>query len=259
MLGAISVENLSKRFVLRHNRSETLKSRFVGLFYKRYREVRENFWALQDVSLSVEPGETFGIIGRNGSGKSTLLKVIAGIYAPSSGSVRRRPGAKIGTMIELGVGFNGELTGIENVFLNASLHGLRQGEIRAMLPEVAAFSELGRFLDTPLKNYSSGMQMRLAFSIMAQMRPDILLIDEVLAVGDASFQQKCLEKLASFKKAGSTILFVSHAQQAVEKFCDRVCVLERGRVACIGTPREALARYSGRALPESPLLEAPPA
>ncbi len=254
MPAAIAVERLSKRFVLRHNRSETLKSKFIGLFYKRYREAREDFWVLRDVSLAVEPGETLGIIGQNGSGKSTLLKLIAGILAPTSGSVELRSGAKVGTMIELGVGFNGELTGIENVFLNASLHGLQQSEIHAMLPEVAAFSEIGHFLDTPLKNYSSGMHMRLAFAVMAQMRPEILLIDEILAVGDASFQKKCMERLEAFKRAGGTIVFVSHAQEAVEKFCDRVCVLDHGRSVYLGEPREALARYN-RLIAGQPLLK----
>jgi len=253
MRESIVVDALSKRFVLRHNRAETLKSRFVGLFYKRYRERREEFWALRDVSLAVERGETFGIVGRNGSGKSTLLKIIAGIFAPTSGAVRLSPGAKVGTMIELGVGFNGELTGIENIFLNASLHGLRQDEIHRMLPQVAAFSELDNFLDTPVKNYSSGMHMRLAFAILAQMSPEILLIDEILAVGDASFQAKCMDRLTKLKKAGGTIVFVSHSQEAVEKFCDRVCVLERGRSIYIGNTRQGLARYN-ELIEEKPLL-----
>ncbi len=235
--------DVSKRFVLRVNKSDSLKSRVVGLFHQRYREVREVLWAVRDVSFSVGRGETFGIIGRNGSGKSTLLRIFARILAPSAGHVVIADEVRIGTMIELGVGFHPELTGRENAYLNASLHGLGQGEIDAIYETVVEFSELDRFMDVPLKNYSSGMFMRLGFSIAAHLNPDLLLIDEVLAVGDEEFQGKCLRRIRELKERGTTILIVSHSLDLIKSMCERACLLDNGREVLIGTPSEACSEY----------------
>lgn len=239
----VDVCDVSKQFVLRHNRSDSLKSRVVGLFHKRYREVREVFWALRDVSFQIGRGETVGLIGRNGSGKSTLLKILAGILRPSSGWVSIEERARIGTMIELGVGFNPELTGRENVYLNASLHGLQKREIEAIYSDVVKFSELEHFMDIPLKNYSSGMQMRLGFGVVAYLNPELLLIDEVLAVGDEEFQGKCMRKIHEFKGKGTTIVIVSHSLDVIESLCERACLLDNGRVLALGSASEVCREY----------------
>ncbi len=239
----IKLDCVSKRFLLRYNRAETLKSKLIGVLHKRYREVREQFWALRDVSLTISAGESVGLIGRNGSGKSTLLKILAGIVAPTTGTIEIQRGARIGALIELGVGFDPELTGRENVYLGASIHGLSRREIDDIYPRIVDFSEVGHFIDVPLKNYSSGMQMRLAFAIAAQLDPDILLLDEELAVGDGSFQEKCLETIEAFKRRGTAIVMVSHSMGNIEKFTERVFVFEKGSVAFAGRPREAIAAY----------------
>jgi len=241
--GVIEVVNVSKAFKLRHNRSDSLKSSFIGLFHKRYREEIETFWALRGISFSLEPGATLGLIGKNGSGKSTLLKIIAGIYPPTQGQVRLPNGTRMGTMIELGVGFHPDLTGEENVYLGASLYGLNRREIDAIYPSVVEFAELGQFMDVPVKNYSSGMYMRLGFALAANLFPDVLLVDEILAVGDESFQKKCLHRIEEFRKEGGTIVFVSHNLGLVEQICDRVCLLDGGRLFYVGQAAEAIGRY----------------
>jgi ABC-type polysaccharide/polyol phosphate transport system ATPase subunit/SAM-dependent methyltransferase len=245
---AIEAASVSKRFVLRHNRTGSVKERFLGLLHKRYREQREDFWALRDVSLRIGQGEAVGLIGRNGSGKSTLLKLTAGIYRPTSGRLRLLRRAKVGTMIELGVGFHGELSGVENVFLNASIHGLTRPEIQSIYEGVVRYSGLGSFLDAPLKNYSSGMHMRLGFAIAANLNPDILLIDEIFAVGDEDFQKQCMKTMQQFQKNGKTIVFVSHASAAVRAICGRVCLLEHGELVFDGDVDGGMNEYQRRLL-----------
>jgi ABC-type polysaccharide/polyol phosphate transport system ATPase subunit len=234
---------VSKAFTIRHNKTGSLKSQVIGVFYKRYREQKETLWALRGVSLNIAPGEAFGLVGRNGSGKSTLLKVIAGIYPPTKGKVELPNGARIGTMIELGVGFHPELTGKENIFLGASIHGLSRKEIEDIYAAVVEFSELGEFMDTPIKNYSSGMHARLGFALAVQLDPDVLLVDEVLAVGDEAFQQKCMDQIERFRAQGKTIILVSHSPDTVKSVCDRACVLDHGRLVFLDKAAEAIERY----------------
>ena len=242
MSTAIEIINVSKAFVIRHNRNNSLKSQVIGIFHKRFREERETLWALKGVTLDIRVGEALGLIGRNGSGKSTLLKIIAGIYSPSSGKVRLS-NPRVGTMIELGVGFHPELTGQENIFLGASIYGLSRKEVDKIYPKVVAFSELESFMDTSLKNYSSGMQARLGFALAVNLDPDILLVDEILAVGDEAFQRKCKARMEQFRNAGKTIVFVSHSLDDVKKICDRACVLDFGSVIFLGKTDEAVDRY----------------
>ena len=189
-MSMIEVQSVSKRFLLRHNASLELKVRFLGLLHPGKRQAVEEFWALKGVSLRIDRGEAIGLVGRNGSGKSTLLKLIAGIYRPTSGRLMVARGARICSMIELGVGFHPELTGRENVILNASIHGLTRSQIERIYDDVVEYSGLEHFIDVPIKNYSSGMHMRLGFAIAANLDPDVLLLDEIFAVGDADFQQR---------------------------------------------------------------------
>lgn len=243
MTPAIVAENLSKRFVLRHNRAGELKVRFLGLFDGRKRETREEFWALQGVSATIAHGEAVAVVGRNGSGKSTFLKLMAGLHRPTGGRLLMARDARIGTMIELGVGFHGELTGQENVMLNTSIHGLRREQAEAIYPAIVEYSGLAHFMDVPIKNYSSGMHMRLGFAIAAHLDPDILLLDEVFAVGDAEFQGQCIRTINQFRARGKTILFVSHSAVAVRAVCDRVLVLEHGRLMFDGPVDRGLEHY----------------
>lgn len=240
----VVAQDLSKRFLLRHNEAAELKVRFLALFHESKRETVEEFWALRDVSVSINKGEAVGLVGRNGSGKSTFLKLVAGIYRPTSGHLFVPGGARIGTMIELGVGFEPELSGRENVFLSASIHGLSRAETEGLYPAIVKYSGLGRFMDVPIKNYSSGMHMRIGFAISANLDPDILLLDEIFAVGDADFQQQCVRTIADFKRRGKTILFVSHEPEAVRTICDRVVVLDQGRLLFDGGVADGLARYA---------------
>jgi homopolymeric O-antigen transport system ATP-binding protein len=243
LAGEIQIVNVSKAFVIWHNKTASLKSTFIGLFYKRYREEKEILWALREVNLNISSGEAFGLIGRNGSGKSTLLKVIAGIYPPTKGKVELPNGSRMGTMIELGVGFHPELTGRENIFLGASIHGLSRKEIEDIYANVVKFSELDEFMDTPVKNYSSGMHARLGFALAINLNPDLLLVDEVLAVGDEPFQKKCKKQIDKFRVQGKTIIFVSHSAEDVKNICDRACVLDHGRLMFLGKPEEAIEHY----------------
>lgn len=240
----IDAQQVSKRFYLRHNRSNDLKVRFLAMFHERHREVVEEFWALRDVSLTIRRGEAVGVVGRNGSGKSTLLKLVAGLNLPTAGRMMVAAHSRIGTMIELGVGFHPELSGEENVYLNASIYGLNRTEISRLYPKVVAYSGLEHFMDTPLKSYSTGMKMRLGFAVAANLSPDILLLDEIFAVGDAEFQRQCFETMEDFRKQGKTILFVSHTATAIRKMCDRVCVLDQGRLQFDGGVEEGLAFYA---------------
>jgi ABC-2 type transport system ATP-binding protein len=243
----VEVQDLWKSFYIRHNRNDSLKERFISLFDGRRRERREVFWALKGVNLEVAQGEMVGIIGPNGSGKSTLLRVIAGILRPTKGSVTVR--GSVAPLIEIGVGFHPELTGQENIYLNASLYGLTRKEIDRIYDEVVEFSGLEDFIDVPVKNYSTGMYMRLGFAIAIQLDMDILLVDEVLAVGDEAFQRKCLAKMQEFKERGKTILFVSHALELVSELCDRAYLLVNGQVILEGVAREVVACYHRGQIP----------
>ncbi len=234
----VVVRGVSKSFEHPHEHVHTLKESAVRPFRRR---TVDRFEALREVSFSVKPGEFFGIVGRNGSGKSTLLKCMAGIYATDRGEIEI--GGRLSTFIELGVGFNPDLAARDNVLLNGIMHGLSPREARARFDSVIEFAELEDFVDLKLKNYSSGMQVRLAFSVMIQVDADILLIDEVLAVGDAAFQQKCFDVFYRLKDEGKTILFVTHDMPAVQRFCDRAVLLERGVVRLVGDPERVANHY----------------
>lgn len=234
----IDVVDLSKRFTVRKDSS--LKERIVTLG-RAGRRHREDYWALNDISVQIRAGSTLGLIGHNGSGKSTLLKAIGGIIQPTSGTVRQR--GRVAALLELGAGFHPDLTGRENVFLNASLLGLTQGETEDRFAEILDFSGVGDFIDTQVKFYSSGMYVRLAFAVAVHTDPDILLVDEVLAVGDEQFQKKCLDKIASFQQEGRSIIFVSHALGQIEDLCDRVLLLDHGKVVFDGIPETAIERF----------------
>lgn len=200
------------------------------------------FWALKDVSFDVNPGDVVGIIGRNGSGKSTLLKILSRITEPTEGEASIC--GRVGSLLEVGTGFHGELSGRENVFLNGAILGMSRTEIKRRFDDIVAFAEVERFIDTPVKHYSTGMYVRLAFAVAAHLEPEILIVDEVLAVGDAEFQAKCLGKLGSVADSGRTVLFVSHNMQAVSSLCNRAVVLSKGRLQYDGTPPEAIMHYS---------------
>jgi ABC-type polysaccharide/polyol phosphate transport system ATPase subunit len=235
--GEISVESVSRRFRIHAREAHTLKD----LFVQRGRTTPTDVWALHDVSLDVARGAAVGLIGRNGSGKTTLLRLVAGIIKPTSGTVRAE--GRIGSLLELGAGFHLDFTGRENVFLNGAIQGLRRADIRQRFDEIVAFAELEHAIDRPVRTYSSGMTMRLGFAIAAFLDADILLLDEVFAVGDEAFQRKCFGRISRFKQEGGTIVFVSHDASAVERLCERSVLLDRGRVAFDGPTREAVARY----------------
>jgi ABC-type polysaccharide/polyol phosphate transport system ATPase subunit len=235
---AVVVDSASKTFSIPHERAHTLKERALHPFR---RSGADRFEALKDVSFTVPQGEFFGIVGRNGSGKSTLLKCLAGIYRLDEGVVEMT--GRLSTFIELGVGFNPDLAARDNIVMNGIMLGLTPAEARSRVDEVIAFAELEEFADLKLKNYSSGMHVRLAFSVMIQVDADVLLIDEVLAVGDAAFQQKCFDVFNDMRDQGKTILFVTHDMGAVERFCHRAMLLERGEVVALDKPREIAARY----------------
>jgi ABC-2 type transport system ATP-binding protein len=227
----ITAHGVSKRFRTHSERATSLKERLV----RRREGASEEFWALRDVDLSIAPGQTVGLIGANGSGKSTLLKVLAGILQPTTGE--RSVQGRIASLLELGAGFNGELSGRDNVFLNASLLGLSRRETKELFESVVDFAELAHKIDDPVKHYSSGQYIRLGFAIAVHVDPDVLLVDEVLAVGDENFQEKCLAKIDEFRQEGRTILFVSHSLDLVERLCDRVVVMDAGRKVFDGDPR----------------------
>ena len=254
MTPLIELRHVSKRYWLRKNRSGELKVRFLGLLHKDKREIRDELWALRDVSFSVGPGESLGLIGRNGSGKSTLLKLVAGIHRPTLGHVSVTRGLQVGTLIELGIGFHMELSGRENVHLNAAIHGMTAAQIAAIYPGVVEYSGLRDFMEVQLKNYSSGMQMRLAFAVAANLDPDVLLLDEIFAVGDEEFQKQCRRTIEQFLGAGKTILFVSHSSASVRDVCRRVCLLEHGRLLYDGGVDDGLEAYQQLMLtPPTPL------
>ncbi len=237
---AIKVDNINKVFRLPHEKNTSIKGAVVN-FYKRDKTF-ELQKALENISLEVKKGEFFGIIGRNGSGKSTLLKLLAGIYTPNGGGIKIN--GSLTPFIELGVGFNPELTGRENVFLNGALLGFNRKEMNKMYDSIVEFAELKRFMDQKLKNYSSGMQVRLAFSIAIKAETDILLIDEVLAVGDGLFQQKCYDYFDKIKNSDKTVIFISHDMGAIQSFCDRAMLINNGEMVAEGKPVEVTQKYS---------------
>jgi ABC-type polysaccharide/polyol phosphate transport system ATPase subunit len=235
--GRLELEGVSRSFLVYPKPTRTLKELVVSRGRVPAREVK----AIQDVSFSVSPGDAVGLVGRNGSGKSTLLRVISGILRPTAGKVAVE--GRIASLLELGAGFQPEFTGRENVYLNGSILGLKQSTIREHMDEIVAFAELEQFIDLPVRTYSSGMQMRLGFAISAHLEADVLLLDEVFAVGDEAFQRKCFGKIFEFKQRGGTILFVSHDASSVERLCERAILLREGEVAFDGPTREAITQY----------------
>jgi len=238
----LEVKDIAKKFRIQHLVGGYLSLRERITQGLRFGETTvEEFWALKDVSFDVQPGESIGIIGRNGAGKSTLLKILSKITLPSKGKIISR--GRVASLLEVGTGFHPELTGRENIFFNGSLLGMKRKEIESRFDEIVDFSGTEKFLDTPLKHYSSGMQLRLAFSVAAFLEPEILIIDEVLAVGDAEFQKKCLGKMEDVSKSGRTILFVSHNLAAVENLCSKAILLDSGKVAAEGLVEKVVRQY----------------
>jgi ABC-2 type transport system ATP-binding protein len=230
----VRVSGVSKRFVIRKDKS--LKERIVN--FGRGRKHRDDFWALRGVDLEIGAGTTIGLVGANGSGKSTLLKVIGGILQPNDGFVQRR--GRLAALLELGAGFHPDLTGRDNVYLNASILGMTKAQTRLVFDNIVDFAEIDEFIDTQVKFYSSGMYMRLAFAIAMHADPDVLLVDEVLAVGDEPFQAKCMDKIRSFQREGRTIVLVTHSAEQIKDVCDRVVVLKHGTVVFDGETRAGL-------------------
>jgi len=253
----ISIENITKRYRLgqpgaasdglRHQLERGVRSLFTSspatLLAKKRVKVPDEFLALNNVSFQVKQGEVLGIIGRNGAGKSTLLKILSRITPPTSGLIRVR--GRIASLLEVGTGFHPDLTGRENIFLNGAILGMSRAEIRRKLEEIIAFAEIEQFIDTPVKRYSSGMYVRLAFAVAAHLEPEILIVDEVLAVGDAAFQKKCLDKMESVGRSGRTVLLVSHNMAPIRKLCKRAIVLQKGQVIMDSDPTTAIGRYMG--------------
>ena len=238
----LEVQSISKKFKLQHERKSyvTLRESLSSMFSSS-KELDEDFWVLKNINFNVSSGESLGIIGRNGAGKSTLLKILSRISPPTSGKIISR--GRIASLLEVGTGFHMELTGRENIFMNGSLLGMRRKEIKLKFEEIVDFAGVERFLDTPLKHYSSGMQLRLAFSVAAHLEPEVLIIDEVLAVGDAGFQRKCIGKMEEISKHGRTILFVSHNFSAVQSLCNRCIYLKNGGVDSDGSPQDVIQNY----------------
>lgn len=244
MMEAVVFEDVVKRFrkYFLKRQYTTLKSTFLNIILRRKDSpLRSYVYALNGMSLSVMKGESFGIIGRNGSGKTTILKLIAGIYRPDSGWIKVN--GRISALIELGAGFHPDFTGRENIIINGMILGLKKEEIKKKFDEIVSFAEIGEFIDMPVRTYSSGMYMRLAFSIAVNVDPDIFLIDEVLAVGDEGFVKKCLSKMDEFKKMGKTIIFISHDLSMIERFCSRVLWIEHGKPVLTGEPSFVVNEY----------------
>jgi len=240
----LKFDNVSKRYRVRQEEAEDSDRHPLVRKFQKLRRPTQDFWALQDVSSEVKRGEAVGIIGHNGAGKSTILKLLANITAPTSGEITIN--GRLSALIEVGSGFHPELTGRENIYLNGSILGMSRREITEKLDSIVDFAGVRTFLDTPVKRFSSGMYVRLGFSIAAHLEPDILLLDEVLAVGDAAFQVKCLERIEELKQAGTTIVFISHDLGAVESICSRVILMKQGKIAADGNPREVIAVYQER-------------
>lgn len=239
--GRVCFENVVQRFRLIQERPDTLREAFAHLF--RNRVSYHDFEALKGISFAIREGETVAIVGRNGSGKSTILKIIAGVYRPTSGVVK--VSGKVAALIELGAGFHPDLTGRENIILNGLLLGLSRQDIRSREQQILDFAELGEFIDSPVKQYSSGMYARLGFAVATEVDPDVLLIDEILAVGDAPFQEKCLARIDDFRRRGKTIVYVSHSLPGVRRLCDRALLIHQGVLCADGSIDQVLAAYDG--------------
>jgi len=246
----IKVQNITQRFRLIQERPDSIRELFARAF--RHNSQYHDFDAIQNVSFDVHQGEMVGIVGRNGSGKSTLLKVVAGVYKPTFGSVEVH--GTLAPLIELGAGFHGELTGRENVLMNGLLMGFSKREMQSREASILEFAEIGDFIDAPVKQYSSGMYMRLAFAVATEVNPDILVVDEILAVGDEPFQRKCFERIERFRRSGKTILFVTHSMEQVVEHCDRAIYLDTGKVVADGRPEKVVDLYfAANAIGHSPL------
>jgi len=237
----LSVKDLSVRLLLHRERITSIREYTIHLLKRRRRAEKDEFWPLRDINFDVGSGEVFGIIGPNGAGKSTLLRVIAGIVRPTQGRVETR--GRIAPLIELGAGFDSEMTGRENIFLYGSMLGFSTKRLMGRLKDIVEFSEMGEFLDVPLKNYSSGMAARLAFAVATDVDPDILLIDELLSVGDAAFAKKCSERIESFRERGVSIVIVSHSLRSISMLCSRAAWLDHGRIRMIGPADEVAEKY----------------
>jgi lipopolysaccharide transport system ATP-binding protein len=240
-MSIIRLDHVSKRFTLQHDRPRSLQELFLGVLHIKRDPPKEDYWALCDVSLEVEPGEMLGIIGENGAGKSTLLKLLSRIIEPTSGKIE--VSGRIGALLELGTGFHPDLTGRENVYLNGSILGFSRAELHGLFDRIVSFSEMERFIDVPVKHYSSGMLMRLGFSAAIHLEPDILLVDEVLAVGDEAFQQRCLDRINELKRQGVTVVFVTHDLKTVRAMCDRAVWLDDGYVQAEGHVERVIDQY----------------
>lgn len=263
MQPALRVQNVSKRYALGNTLSGSLNltetaRRFAKSTMQKLRSLVQpgshlnetnSFWAVRDVSFEVQPGEAVGVIGRNGAGKSTLLKLISRITEPTQGRIEIR--GRIGSLLEVGTGFHPELTGRENIYMNGSVLGMTRREINSKFDRIVEFAEIGKFLDTPVKRYSSGMYVRLAFGIAAHLEPEILIVDEVLAVGDANFQKRCLDRMLELVRSGRTVLFVSHNMQQIPNLCQRAIMLERGQLIESGNAREVTQSYMDRLLQDT--------
>jgi len=242
----IRLENVTQRFRVIHERPDTVRELFSKIF--RHRSSYHDFEAVKNVSFDVPHGQAVGIIGRNGSGKSTLLKIIAGVYRPSKGTVTVN--GSLAPLIELGAGFHHELTGRENILLNGLLMGYSKRDMMERQQAIIDFADVGEFIDAPVKQYSSGMYMRLAFAVAIEVDPQILVLDEILAVGDMGFQQKCFERIRRFRESGKTILLVTHSMAVVEEHCDRAILIDHGNIIVDGRPDEAIAMYKTLLTPE---------
>ena len=242
MSTAIRFEHVSRRFVLHHHRARSFQELVIRLLQGQGNGRREVFWALSDVSFEIKRGEMVALIGANGAGKSTVLKLISRIIDPTSGRIVVN--GRVGALLELGTGFHPDLTGRENIYLNGAILGLRRDEITRRLDDIIAFAEMERFIDVPVKHYSSGMYVRLGFSVAVHTEPDILLVDEVLAVGDAAFQRRCLERIDQMRANGTTIMFVSHDLNAVRQLCQRAIWLEKGYLVADGAPEVVVGEYA---------------
>jgi len=240
MAAAVTLEGVSKRFILHHHKTRSFQEALVNLVHRRNGS-REEFWALRNVSLAVPQGKTLAIVGENGSGKSTILKLITRILEPTSGRVHAN--GKVSALIELGAGFHPDLTGRENIYLNGSILGLSRKEMSRKFDEIVAFSEMERFIDTPVKHFSSGMYARLGFSVAISVDPDILIIDEVLAVGDEAFQRKCLGRIKALQSRGRTVILVSHNLEMLRSLCDQAVWLKQGVIAAEGPVDDVVGQY----------------
>jgi ABC-2 type transport system ATP-binding protein/lipopolysaccharide transport system ATP-binding protein len=250
---AVELEGVAKRYLLDASKPFVVKDMLRPRRVAKRVLGKQPFWALQDINLRIGHGEIVGVIGPNGSGKSSLLRILAGISPPTLGSVRVN--GRYGALLELGAGFHGSQSGRQNAYLNALFMGMSKEQARSALPSIIEFSELGEFIDQPMRTYSSGMYLRLGFSVAIHMQPDILLVDEVLAVGDAEFQEKCFDHFRSLKKSGTTVIIVTHNLDTLADFADRAIMLERGRMRADGAPQEVIHLYMETLKRESPVME----